>query len=158
MATKNTTEGVGEKKQTNNIDLGQPQVVLWHFFVQLFVHLVDYHWECVFRETPTEATKNPNLSLTVFLTASCCSPLSTLDCQFILTGPFGCPFSTASLRLSSPTDLLQVPLTTALFSPTSGLVRDLELRPLFGFAPKQTKGSSAWCTHPHSVTKREIHI
>ena len=32
-----------------------------------------------------------------------------------------------------------------LSSPTSGLVGDLESKP-FGFAPKQTKGSSAWWT------------
>ena len=49
------------------------------FFVQLFVHLVDYRWECIFRQTPTEATRNANSSLTVFFTASFCRPLSTLD-------------------------------------------------------------------------------
>ena len=56
------------------------RVVLWHFFVQLFVYLVDYHWACIFRETPTEAIRNADSSLTVFFTASFCWPLSTLEC------------------------------------------------------------------------------
>ena len=58
------------------------------------------------------------------------------------------------LPLSSFVQLLtRVPL------PTSGHVEDRGLKPLFGFAPKQTKGSSAWRTtyivsqyHPRSRT------
>ena len=43
---------------------------------------------------------------------------------------------------------------TCLSSPTCGLVRDLELRPLFGFAPKQI----VWLAHTLcSVTNRTLH-
>ena len=92
---------------------------------------------CILRET-SKATRNANSSLTVFHTAPglCLTP----------TGLFCSPLSSAPLRLPSTTHPLWVPLPTGLFSPSSGLVRDLELMPLFGFAPKQTKGSSAWRT------------
>ena len=65
------------------------------------------------------------------------------------TGLFSCPLSTAPLRHPSPTAYSGFLFPTALTGvslPTSSLVEDLELRPLFGFAPKQTKGSSAWRT------------
>ena len=66
------------------------------------------------------------------LTASFCWPL--------LTAPLHHPSPTAFSEFLFPTLLTGVPL------PTSGHVEDLELRPLFGFAPKQTKRSSAWHT------------
>ena len=68
------------------------------------------------------------------LTASFCWPLSTPDSAS--------PFANC---------LLWVPFSnyfSGVHLPTSGLVEDFELRPLFGFAPKQTKGSSTcWTTH-----------
>ena len=76
------------------------------------------------------------------------------ECWLILTGlpllllePISClPSPTLLSGFLCPT-LSRVPL------PTSGHVEDRGLRPLFGFAPKQTKGSSAWCTPTHSVTE-----
>ena len=64
------------------------------------------------------------------------------------TGLFCCPVSTALLRLPSPIASLWVPLSNS-FWPSLAYFRsrrDLELRPLFGFAPNQTKRSSAWRT------------
>ena len=65
------------------MDLGQLQVqerLFCDTFLYSFsCHLVDYRWECIFRETPKEATRNANSSFTVFLSASFCWPLSTLQ-------------------------------------------------------------------------------
>ena len=55
---KKYNQGSGRKRTNEQMDLGQLQV----------------------EETPTEATRNANSSLTSFLTASFCWPLSTLDC------------------------------------------------------------------------------
>ena len=82
------------------------------------------------------------------------------ECWLILTGlpslwlnPISsdwclcCPVSTGHSRHPSPT-LLWVPLSNSrlAFSSHFRSRRDRGLRPLFGFAPKQTKGSSAWWT------------
>ena len=85
-------------------------------FVQIFVHFGDYRWECIFREISIKLPGMPTHLEWSSLTVSFCWPLSTQDCQLILTGPFCCPFSTATLRLPSPTQPLWVPLPTALAS------------------------------------------
>ena len=63
------------------------------------------------------------------------------------TSHFGCPVSTATrvtlCQLPSIRLFVQL-LTRSLIHFRSR--RDRGLRPLFGFAPKQTKGSSAWRT------------
>ena len=56
--------------------------------------------------------------------------------------------------------LLWVPFSNSFSGiplPTSGLVEDLKLRPLFGFAPKQTKGLSAWQIS-HIVSQKDKQI
>ena len=67
-----------------------------------------------------------------------------------LTASFCWLLSAAPPRHPSPTAFSAF-LFSTLFSsvplPPSGRVEDLELRPLFGFVPKQTKRSSAWRTH-----------
>ena len=63
------------------------------------------------------------------------------------TGHFCCSVSTGHLRHPSPT-LMWVPLSNSsrVPLPTSGHVEISKPNPLSGFAPKQTKGSSAWRT------------
>ena len=160
-ATRNTTEGVGEKEQTINelYGLGSTQsarrVVLW-----LFIRCasVDYRWRIVFAKY-LQGYKKCQLILTGLR-----SLLTVVDsglwthlvclpyCLWTLSHPtslFCCSLSTAPLRHPSPTPLSGFLFPTPFSGvplPTSGLVEDLELRPLFGFAPKQTKGSSAWRT------------
>ena len=66
---------------------------------------------------------------------SCRLVSSAVRC-WVLTAPLRRPSPTASSGFLHPTPS-RIPL------PTSGHVEDRGLRPLFGFAPKQTKGSSA---------------
>ena len=168
MATRNTTEEVRKKEQRTNeqYELGSTQnarkTSLWRCIP---CAPVDYRWRVVLAKLLL-ATRNADSFLTVLLTTDRCRLiLSFFLTDFSLTGLFCCPLSTDPLRQPSPTAfswflfptaLTGVPLPTAfartcLFFPTSGHVEDLELRPFFGFAPKQTKRSSAW-RPPHSVT------
>ena len=132
------------------------RVVLWNFFVQLFVHLVDYRWECIFREISTKLLEMPTHLGWSSLNASFSWPLSTEDCWLILTGPFCCPFSTASPRLPSPTPLsgilFQLP---SLSSPISGLLGNLESKTFVWFRAKKAKGIICPADHTHSVTHGE---
>ena len=60
-----------------------------------------------------------------------------------------CRLVTSAVASAFANCLLWVPLSNSLTRvplPTSGHVENRGLRPLFGFAPKQTKGSSAWRT------------
>ena len=97
---KKYNRGRGRKRTNEQYGLRSApsarRVVLWHFLVQLFVHFVDYRWGCIFREISTKLLGMP----------------THLDWSS-LTGPFCCPFSTVSLRLSSPTAPLWFPLPTA---------------------------------------------
>ena len=73
--------------------------------------------------------------------------LSSVDSQL--------PLSVTNWLLSS---FVQLPTHIPL--PTSGHIEDLGLRPLFGFTPKQTKGSSAWRTtyimsHSNNIGRRQ---
>ena len=71
------------------------------------------------------------------------------------TGHFWCPVSTWPLTSpfanSFSEFLCPNPYSHSL--PTSGRVEISSPNPLSGFAPKQTKESSAWQTHLHRVTK-----
>ena len=112
------------------------------------MHLVDYRWKCIFRETPTEAIRNANSCWLVFphwfllLTVVDLGLLTHLDWSLLL------PFSTASLHLSSSTALsgflYKLPLSgflcQLLSSPTSGVIRDLESKPFVWFRAKTDKG------------------
>ena len=80
-----------------------------------------------------------------------------LECQLILTGlpslwldHISSDWSGVDWSLASPFTnsfcRFLCPNPTRFPLPTSGYVEDRGLRPLFGFAPKQTKGSSAWWT------------
>ena len=110
---------------------------------------------CIFRET----SRNADSSLTVFLTgdrcrlrtanSSCLSSSQPLDylTLTVVDRPSASPFANCLLWVPFSNCLLWVPFSncssrlsrTCLSSPTSGRIEDLELRPLFGFAPKQTK-------------------
>ena len=83
------------------------------------------------------------------------------ECRFILTGlpslrldPLSCRLVTSPVRcrLATRVTLRQLPSLSSfvqlllVFPSYFRSRRDLESRPLFGFAPKQTKGSSAWRT------------
>ena len=90
-----------------------------------------------FSEIFYKATRNANSSWLVF--PHCCWTLSHVTSL----SDVRCRLPTAPLRRPSPT-----PLSLSLSSfPNSCLafpcLLPVELRPLFGFAPKQTKGSSA---------------
>ena len=96
-ATRNTAEEVGEKWTNEQYGLrSAPSTrrVLRHFFfffVQLFMHFVDYRGRIFFGETPTKATRNANSSLFSFLPPSadrCRLPLCVLLRQLTLSGFF----------------------------------------------------------------------
>ena len=97
-----------------------------------------------------------------------------VECWLILTGlpslmlhSISCPLVTSAVRCRLPNChsaspvancLLWVPLSNSYWRPLAYFRprRDLESRPLFGFAPKQTKRSSAWRTpfivsHPNKL-------
>ena len=93
-----------------------------------------------------QATRNADSSWLVFP-----------HCSWTLshpTGLFHCPVSIALLRHPSSTLLsgFLFPTLSRVPLPLSGHVEDRGLRPLFSFAPKQTKRLSAWRTPPNSVT------
>ena len=82
-----------------------------------------------------QATRNANSSLTVFLTAP--------GLYLILTVLLCCPLLTAPLRLPSPNHLSGF-LFQLLFLHHFQVSSEISSpSPLFGFMPKQTKGSSA---------------
>ena len=217
---KKYNRGSGRKRTNEQYGLRSApsarRVVLWHFFVSLFVHFVDYRGRIFFAKLLQKLLGMPtHLRLSSSLPPStdrCRLPLWISLRQLTLSGflcqlpslgsfanyPLWVPLPTAlsgflrQLTLSgflcqlpslgsfancplwvpSPTDPLWVPLPTAL----SGFLRQLTLSgflcqllslasrgpafptplpvsleiwspcPLFGFAPKQTKGSSAWRT------------
>ena len=74
MATRNTTEEVGEKEQTTNEQYGlrstqsARRASLWHWIP---CASVDYRWRAVLTKL-LQATENVNSSLTAFLTADRC--------------------------------------------------------------------------------------
>ena len=142
MATRNTIKGVGEKnkEQTRawvNWSARKLSCDTLHSFAY-----VDYRWRASFAKFP---------QITGMLTHLDWPSLTVAGLCLMPIGLFSdwCRLPTATLRLPSPTGfcgfLLPTPVTRVPL-PTSGHVEDRGLRPLFGFAPKQTKGSSAWRT------------
>ena len=119
------------------MDLGQFQAQEKEFewrFCTAFRAFCRLSRACIFRKTPTKATRNANSSLTVFLSASFCWlfvlwTLSHADWPLLL--------SVVDCLSASPFTNCRGFSRTCLSSPTSGLVGDLELRSLIGFAPKQ---------------------
>ena len=81
---KKYNRGSGRKRTNEQYGLRSApsarRVVLWHFFVLLFVHLVDSHWVCIFREISTKLLGMPTHLDWSSLSASFCWPLSIQDC------------------------------------------------------------------------------
>ena len=144
-ATRNTTEWVGEKRTKN-----KRTIWLWvnskcqkGSFVTLQSRAsVDYRRRVFFAKF-RQSYKECQLILSVFLTAP--------GLYLTSTGLFCYPLSTTPLRLPSPTDLSEI-LFQLPSSPTSGLVRDLESKPIVQFCAKTDKWIVCSADHPHSVT------
>ena len=92
-------------------------------------------------------TFTKQLECRLILTRSSFTGLDPLSCR--LASLLRCPVSTASLHPPSPTANFSVPLShslTGIPSPLPVTSRSRVQNPLSGFAPKQTKESSAWRT------------
>ena len=90
-------------------------------------------------------TSTKQLECRLILTRSSFTGLDPLSCR--LASLLRCPVSTASPRRPSPTAHFSVPLSHSLTGVPSLLPvtsRSRVQNPLSGFAPKQTKESSAW--------------
>ena len=152
-ATRNTTEGVGERKRTNEqyglwSAPSARRIVLWHFFFCTAFHaFCRLSLGVYFSRNFSKATRNANSSWLVFphcfllLTVVDSGLLTHLDWSLLLS------VLDSSLRLPSTTDLsvflYQLPLSLLSdlpFLPTSGLVRDLESKPFVWFRAKTDQG------------------
>ena len=119
------------------------------------------HSLCICRLTLTCILREISAKPRGMLTHLDWSSLTAPGLYLMPTGLFYCPVSTAPLHLPSPTASLgsffqlSLSLSLSLWRSLAHFQsrRDLELRPLFGFAPKQTKRSSAWRT-PFIVSRR----
>ena len=154
-ATRNTTEGVWEKEQTNE-QYGLKsapsvrRVVLWQFFCTAFRASCRLLQRVYFSRNSYRSHKECQLILDWLPSLPPSAGHPTLDCWLILTGPFCCPFSTASLRLSSPSDPLWIPLPTA---PLASLgPRFPHFRSRRRSRAKTDKRIVCLADHPHSVT------
>ena len=156
-ATKNATDRVGEKEQTNNMDLGQLQAQERGFCVTIlcsFSCICRLSCACIFRETSSKATRSANSSLTVFSHCLLRLTVLPLDSYLTPTGLFCRPLSTV---LSGY--LCQLPplfSRTFLSTSTSGLVRDSSSSPLFRFCAKTDKEIVCLHHHPYSVTHHRL--
>ena len=144
-ATRNTTEGVGEKEQTNEqYGLGSvpsaSRVVLWYVFVQLFVHFADYRGRIFF----AKLLQRPR-GIPTHLWPSSSLPPSADRCQM--------PPCISLYQLTLSEFLCQLPLwlLSDIASPTSGLV-GVESKPFVWFRAKTDKGIVCLADHPRSVT------
>ena len=138
QATRNTIKGVRKKEQTNNmLGLTQMQEVkLWHSAF-LCVCRLTLAW--ISSEISTKLLGMPtHLDRSSFTAAG----LSHADWSLLLSGvdwPLASPFANSFCGFLLPT-----PYSLSL--PTSGRGEISSPNPLSGFAPKQTKESSAWRT------------
>ena len=135
---KNTIEGAGENRRTNEKTLGvnsrAKRGVMQHY-ISDSIYGLTLAW--ITSENSTKQLECRHLDL-VFFAGPYLLPL---------VSPLRCPVSTASVRGSTPTACQLLSLTNPLlasrylFRPC----RDFKSKnPLSGFAPKQTKESSAW--------------
>ena len=146
LATRNTIKGVGEKEQRTN------EQYAWVNSSARRLSCDTLHSLCICRLSLTcsfgEISSNheecwliltglPSLLLDP-ISCRLVSSLSGFDCQL----PSASPVANSSCRFLLPTLSLSLSLSRVPL-PTSGHVEDRGLRPLFGFVPKQTKGSSA---------------
>ena len=125
----------------------------WRFCVA-FRAFVDYRGRVFRAKLLQKATRNANSSVTVFPHCLLLLTLLPLDCYLTPTGLFCSPLSTALLGF-----LCQL---TSVFLPDLPFLLHVRSRRrsraqalCLGFAPKQTKRSSARRTHPHSVTLQQ---
>ena len=87
------------------------------------------------------------------------SSLTALVLSLMPIGHFCCPVSTGHSCHPSPTAFCRFlfPIPDSRSLPTSGRVEISSPNPLSGFAPKQTKGSSAWRI-TYIVLQRDLKI
>ena len=143
MGTRDTIKGVGGKRtneKTNNMfELTQVQEEeLSNIAFPMCICRLTLAWiSCENSATHEECW--------LILTAL---PSLTLGPSLMPTGHFCCPVSTGQLRYHSPTAFFSVLLSNSYSRSLTHFrsSRYRGLRPLFSFAPKQTKGSSAWRT------------
>ena len=139
-ATSNTIEGTGEKR-TNEQTLGvnsSAERELCNTAFPVYICWLTLAW--ISSETSTQ-----QLECRLILARSSFTGLDPLSCR--LASLLRCPVSTP-LRPPSPTPF-SVPLSHSLAgvpSPLPVTSRSRVQNPLSGFAPKQTKESSAWWT------------
>ena len=145
---------MGEKEQRTNeqYGLGLNQVQEGWFRGTSFLCIRRLTLTCFLREISTK----PREMLIHLDWSSVTAPGPNL----MPTGLFCCPLSTALLR--PPSQLPSLSSFLQLLSDRSSIVhfrsrRDLELSPLFGFMPKQTKRSSAWRT-PFIVSQLTLYL
>ena len=155
IATRNTIKGVGEKEQTNNM-LGLTQGVreeLCNIAFPMCICRLTLAWISSENSTTHEEcwlilTALPSLTLGPYLmpTAHFCCPVSTGHSHH--PSQLTSVSSFVRLLLAFPCLLLITSRSQAQAFVCFGAKpnKGLRLRPLFGFAPKQTKGSSAWRT------------
>ena len=143
IATRNTIKGVGgkNKEQTNSM-LGLIQAQeekLCNIAFPMRICRLTLAW--ISSEISTKL-----LGMPTYLDRSSLTSLDPLSCRRLLSllsgvdWPLASPF--ANCLLLHPF----VSLSHWRSLPTSGHVEISSPNPLFGFAPKQTKGSSAWWT------------
>ena len=128
------------------------RVVLWHFFVQLFMHFVDYRGRIFF----AELLQKP-LGMTTHL-------------WLVLSAPSRLPLCVSLRQLTLSGFLFQLPLSgflcqlpsgfsrTCLSSLASGLVGDLEFKPFIWFRTKTDKGIVCLAGYPYSVSCVKIKV
>ena len=146
--TQNTTDRVGEKERTNT-DLGQLQALEREFCDTLHsLCICRQSWACTLREISTQSHLECQL---IFDCLPSLPPSADRPSPGLLSHTDG------SLLLSvvdclSPSSLVNWPSVfprTFLSSSTSGLVGDLELRPLCGFRAKADK-EILWPARTHT--------
>ena len=150
-ATRNTIEGVGEKEQTNTIDLVSSKCKKGSFVTLHSLCICRLTLACILRKISTKLLGMPThlwLSSSLLLNSSPHRLLSSaVRCQLPL-----CVSLRQLTSLGSFTNSLSGFSQTCLSSPTSGLVGDLESKPFVWFCAKIDKGIVCLVDHPHSVT------
>ena len=134
---KNTIKGVGGKEQTNNN--------AWVSSKCKKKSYVTLHSLYICRLTLTWISSENSTKILGMLTHLDWSSLTAAELYLMPTGLFSVrcrlPFSVSRRQLTSFRSFVQLLTRVPLL--TSGHIKDRGLRPLFGFATRQTKGSSA---------------
>ena len=155
--TQNTTERVEEKEQTNKHGLGSTPSARKGVCDTLHsLSICRLSRACILRETSTKATRNANSSLTVFPHCLLLLTILPLDYYLKLTVLLCCPLSTASLR---PPFVIWPSFFpgTFLSSSTSGLARDLTVRPFVWVSRQSRQRDSLTCARAHARIHTHTH-